>query len=92
MAEEENVEMMEQKPVEIAEGAKRQVPEKEEVPESKKARAIGDLPACITPIRLCEVGVGEYAADPACEKDLSNVKRALSGKLLPAGKAKEGRA
>ncbi|CAK0792935.1 unnamed protein product [Prorocentrum cordatum] len=90
--EEESVEMMVRDPVEITEGVKRQVPEKEDHPEIKKARAVGGLAVNVMPMERCVVGLGEYAAEPCEEKGLSNVEGALSGQLLPAGKVREGRA
>eukprot|EP00959_Pyramimonas_sp_CCMP1952_P000629 12173-Pyramimonas_sp.AAC.1 len=57
--EEESVEMMVQDPVEITEGVKRQVSEKEEMPESKKARGVGGLAVNVMPMELCVVDLGE---------------------------------
>ncbi|CAK0835766.1 unnamed protein product, partial [Prorocentrum cordatum] len=82
--EEESVEMMVQDPAEITEGVKRQVSEKEEMPEGKKARVVGGLAANIMPIELCAVDLGEYAAEPCEEKDLSNVEGAKG--MLARGK------
>ncbi|CAK0788952.1 unnamed protein product [Prorocentrum cordatum] len=91
-AQEESAEMMVQDPAEITEGVKRQVSEKEEKPESKKARVVGGLAVNATSMELRAVDLGEYAAEPHEEKDLSNVEGALSGQLLPAEKVREGRA
>ncbi|CAK0806214.1 unnamed protein product, partial [Prorocentrum cordatum] len=50
--------------VEIAARPKRQVSGKEEAPESKRARTIGGLPACVAPLMTCAVDSGECAAEP----------------------------
>eukprot|EP00959_Pyramimonas_sp_CCMP1952_P290796 6082926-Pyramimonas_sp.AAC.1 len=64
----------------------------EEKPESKKARVVDGLAVNVMPIELRAVDLGEYAAEPCEEKDLSNVKGTLSGQLAPAEKVREGRA
>ncbi|CAK0903822.1 unnamed protein product [Prorocentrum cordatum] len=53
---------------------------------------VGGLAVNVMPIELRVVDLGEYAAVPYEENDISNVTGALSGQLLPAEKVREGRA
>ncbi|CAK0850029.1 unnamed protein product, partial [Prorocentrum cordatum] len=91
-AEGENAETMGPAPIEIAARSKRQVFGKKEVPESKKARTVRSFFARVAPPTICAVDLTKCAAEPVNETDLTNIDGALSGQLLPADKAMEGRA
>ena len=83
-AEEESAEMMQQIPVEIAEGAARKVSPSGRVPEGKRQRTVGGQPVSLAPLNICVIDQGGHSGLPVAEQDLSNVRGALSGKPLPA--------